>query len=129
MVFFIFFMLLNFLGFYFGKGIPSRLLAVFAFVNVVLIAASMSLSGEVALWSLLAVGLFNSIMWSNVFTLAIEGLEPNSRSLVHFDNDDTRRSSLATFARHCSRLHRHKILISYSYVVIRLPFLLWSEGL
>ena len=74
-VFFVFFMLLNFLGFYFGKGIPSRLLAVFAFVNVVLIAASMSLSGEVALWSLLAVGLFNSIMWSNVFTLAIEGLE------------------------------------------------------
>lgn len=74
-VFFVFFMLLNFLGFYFGKGIPSRLLAVFAFVNIALIAASMSLSDEVALWSLLAVGLFNSIMWSNVFTLAIEGLE------------------------------------------------------
>ena len=30
--------------------------------------------GEVAMWAILSIGLFNSIMWSNIFTLAIEGL-------------------------------------------------------
>ncbi len=69
------FMALNFLGFQLGKGLPSRLLAIFAFANLILILAAMTLSGNVAIWALLAIGLFNSIMWSNIFTLAIEGLE------------------------------------------------------
>jgi FHS family L-fucose permease-like MFS transporter len=30
--------------------------------------------GNVALWTVIAVGLFNSIMWSDVFTLAIQDL-------------------------------------------------------
>lgn len=69
------FMVLNFLGFKLGKGIPSRLLAIFAMLNVILIITAMLSSGSIAVWSLLAIGLFNSIMWSNVFTLAIDGLE------------------------------------------------------
>lgn len=72
---FLCFMLLNLIGFYFGKGIPSRLLAVFACVNIVLLSLSMMTAGSIALWSLLSIGLFNSIMWSNVFTLAIDGLK------------------------------------------------------
>ena len=72
---FIGFILANFLAFYLGKGIPSRLLAIFALLNIVLLASGMLLSGPIAIWSLLAIGLFNSIMWSNVFTLAIDGLE------------------------------------------------------
>lgn len=72
---FLAFMILNFLGFQLGKGMPSRLLAIFALLNVVLICTAMLLSGPIAIWSLLAIGLFNSIMWSNVFTLAIDGLE------------------------------------------------------
>jgi FHS family L-fucose permease-like MFS transporter len=31
-------------------------------------------TGYVALWSILGIGLFNSIMWSNIFTLAIDKL-------------------------------------------------------
>jgi FHS family L-fucose permease-like MFS transporter len=31
-------------------------------------------TGETAKWSILAVGLFCSVMWSNIFSLAIEGL-------------------------------------------------------
>ena len=31
--------------------------------------------GKLAMWSMLCIGLFNSIMWSNIFTLAIAGLE------------------------------------------------------
>ena len=30
--------------------------------------------GHIAMWSLVGIGLFNSIMWSNIFTLAIKGL-------------------------------------------------------
>ncbi|MBS1567861.1 MAG: hypothetical protein JST45_00320, partial [Bacteroidetes bacterium] len=30
--------------------------------------------GAYAMWAILAVGLFNSILWSNIFTLAIHGL-------------------------------------------------------
>jgi FHS family L-fucose permease-like MFS transporter len=33
-------------------------------------------SGETAKWTVLAVGLFCSVMWSNIFALAIEGLGP-----------------------------------------------------
>ena len=30
--------------------------------------------GQLALWSIVGIGLFNSIMWSNIFTLSIRGL-------------------------------------------------------
>jgi FHS family L-fucose permease-like MFS transporter len=32
--------------------------------------------GHVAVWSIIAVGLFNSIMFPSIFTLSIEGLGP-----------------------------------------------------
>jgi FHS family L-fucose permease-like MFS transporter len=31
--------------------------------------------GKLAMWSMLSIGLFNSIMWSNIFTLSIAGLD------------------------------------------------------
>jgi FHS family L-fucose permease-like MFS transporter len=31
--------------------------------------------GGIAMWAILAIGLFNSILWSNIFTLAIDGLK------------------------------------------------------
>jgi FHS family L-fucose permease-like MFS transporter len=31
-------------------------------------------SGRLAMWSMLGIGMFNSIMWSNIFTLAIDKL-------------------------------------------------------
>lgn len=53
---------------------PNRTLAGFAFACVALIAVALVLGGEYALWCIVAVGLFNSIMWSNIFTLAIRDL-------------------------------------------------------
>ncbi len=35
---------------------------------------TMATTGSVAMWSILAVGLFNSIMFPTIFTLAIDGL-------------------------------------------------------
>ncbi|MCF6170818.1 MAG: sugar MFS transporter [Bacteroidales bacterium] len=68
------FLLLNLLAFFLGKSMPHRTLFIFAFINLLLLITTLTGSGAVALWTVVAVGLFNSIMWSNIFTLAIDGL-------------------------------------------------------
>ena len=40
----------------------------------VLIGITIMSDGYLAMWSMLLVGLFNSIMWSNIFTMSIDGL-------------------------------------------------------
>ncbi len=55
---------------------PRRLLPLAAAINILLLAVTMSSTGQVATWSVVAVGLFNSIMFPTVFTLAIEKLGP-----------------------------------------------------
>ncbi|QIX60127.1 sugar MFS transporter [Hymenobacter sp. BT18] len=57
-----------------NKFAPSKLLAFNALGAILLILVSLSTSGEVAMWSLLAVGLMNSLMFSTIFTLAVAGL-------------------------------------------------------
>ena len=39
-----------------------------------LVAVTILTTGYVSMWAMLLVGLFNSIMWSNIFALAIDGL-------------------------------------------------------
>jgi len=53
---------------------PGRLLAFNACVVAVLLATAILVSGPVAMGCLLAIGLFNSIMFPTIFTLAIDGL-------------------------------------------------------
>lgn len=53
-----------------------RLLAFAAATAAALVTASMLAQGHVAMWSMLMVGLFNSIMFPSIFTLAIAGLGP-----------------------------------------------------
>ena len=53
---------------------PARSMALFAAMAVVLLLGGILGSGAWALWCLLAIGLFNSILWSNIFTLSIDGL-------------------------------------------------------
>ena len=53
---------------------PGRVLAAHAFVASALVVLTMLASGPVAMWSIIAVGLFNSIMFPTIFTLAIDGL-------------------------------------------------------
>ncbi|MCB2379242.1 sugar MFS transporter [Hymenobacter sp. BT635] len=53
---------------------PGRLLATGAVGAIVLILISINTAGETAMWSLLAVGLMNSIMFATIFTLAVAGL-------------------------------------------------------
>jgi FHS family L-fucose permease-like MFS transporter len=51
---------------------PRRLLALFAAIAGLLVLTTMLTHGEVALWSVVAIGLFNSVMFPNIFTLGIE---------------------------------------------------------
>ncbi|MGA7744784.1 MAG: L-fucose:H+ symporter permease [Polyangia bacterium] len=53
---------------------PGRILALFACVAALLVVTTMATSGSAAMWSVLAIGLFNSIMFPTIFTLAIAGL-------------------------------------------------------
>jgi MFS transporter, FHS family, L-fucose permease len=54
----------------------GRLLGIFGLTAALLIAISMFTSGNVAIWTLVLCGFFNSIMFPNIFTLGIAGLGP-----------------------------------------------------
>lgn len=53
---------------------PGKVLACAATATIALLLVSANTSGTVSGWSLLAVGLFNSIMFPTIFSLACEGL-------------------------------------------------------
>jgi FHS family L-fucose permease-like MFS transporter len=64
----------NFAAFALGRSQPGRLLGVFSVFAIVMLCVASLGSGLVAFWAAIGVGLFNSIMWSNIFTLAIKDL-------------------------------------------------------
>lgn len=49
-------------------------LSIFAIINIVLLLIVINTAGTTAIWAVVLTGLFNSIMWSNIFTLSIDGL-------------------------------------------------------
>jgi len=53
---------------------PGKVLACAASMTILLLLVSANTTGMVSGWSLLAVGLFNSIMFPTIFSLACEGL-------------------------------------------------------
>ncbi|MGC2324460.1 MAG: sugar MFS transporter [Terriglobales bacterium] len=55
---------------------PGHLLALCAIVAGSLVVASMLLGGHTAMWTILAVGLFNSIMFPTIFSLGVAELGP-----------------------------------------------------
>ncbi len=64
-----------------GAGLTQKLranavLGVAAIVAFSLVAISMLSFGHLAMWSIILVGLFNSIMWPNIFALALTDLGP-----------------------------------------------------
>jgi MFS transporter, FHS family, L-fucose permease len=59
------------------QRIPTgKLLAFNGTMAAAMVVVSMNTHGHVAMWSILLVGLFNSIMFPSIFTLAIDGLGP-----------------------------------------------------
>lgn len=53
---------------------PGRAMGLFALSALLLLGIVILGEGPLALWSIIAIGLFNSILWSNIFTLSIAGL-------------------------------------------------------
>ena len=65
----------RFIGAYLTKIMPAgRVLSIFALLAVLMIAISINTEGLISMWSILAVGLFNSIMFPTIFTLTLDGL-------------------------------------------------------
>lgn len=68
-------------GRFIGSGLQqkiaaNKILGIAAIVAALLVICSMLTFGHVAMWTIIAVGLFNSVMFPTIFTLAIEGLGP-----------------------------------------------------
>ena len=69
------------IGRFIGSGLLQKmrtgtLLGTNSIVAGLLVTISMLTDGKLAMWSILLVGLFNSIMFPSIFTLGIEGLGP-----------------------------------------------------
>ncbi|MET0270674.1 MAG: glucose/galactose MFS transporter, partial [Sphingomonas sp.] len=55
---------------------PDRLLAIAAVGACAVMLVAASTTGHLAMWALISVGLFHSIMFPTIFTLGIRGLGP-----------------------------------------------------
>lgn len=67
------------IGRFIGSGLLQKLrtgvvLGCAALVAFLLVVTTMASLGSLAVWSIVAVGLFNSVMFPSIFTLSIEGL-------------------------------------------------------
>lgn len=65
---------LSYGAFFLGRSRPGRMVGIFSLVIIGLLALTMGSTGAFAMWTLIGIGLFNSVMWSNIFTLSIDGL-------------------------------------------------------
>ena len=70
----------NFILMQFGKGNAGRSLAVFALTAAALALVTSFTTGNLALWTVISIGMFNSIMFPNIFTLAVKDLDPGELS-------------------------------------------------
>ncbi|HZH66127.1 MAG TPA: sugar MFS transporter [Flavisolibacter sp.] len=57
------------------KTRPASVLSLCAIMAIVLIVVSISTTGIVAVWTMIGVGLFNSIMFATIFSLSVSGLK------------------------------------------------------
>jgi len=70
----------NFLLMQLGKSNAGRSLAVFALIAAALALITAFTTGNVALWTVISIGMFNSIMFPNIFTLAVKDLDQGELS-------------------------------------------------
>ena len=60
--------------FQFGKALAGRTLLIFGATIVALLTLSMLEGGKLAMWCVVGIGLFTSIGWPNIFSLALDGM-------------------------------------------------------
>ncbi len=69
-------LVVQYLGLLIGRDKPGMSVAIFSVVIIGLLLIGAFGSGSIAAWAVIGAGLFNSIMWSNIFSLSIKGLGP-----------------------------------------------------
>ncbi len=67
--------LVNFIIMLVGRGKAARTLAIFALAAAALDLATTFTGGDIGLWTIISIGLFNSIMFPNIFSLAVRDLD------------------------------------------------------
>ena len=60
--------------FQFGKAYAGRTLMIFGLTIVALLLGAILVGGRTAMWCVIGVGLFTSIGWPNIFSLALDGM-------------------------------------------------------
>ncbi|VAW22730.1 Predicted mannose transporter, GGP family [hydrothermal vent metagenome] len=70
----------NFVIMQLGRGKAAMSLAIFTLVAAGLDIVTTFTTGRVALWTVISIGLFNSIMFPNIFTLAVKDLDQGELS-------------------------------------------------
>lgn len=79
------FMLGRFTGTFFMKYVkPARLLSIYSAINIGLLAVAMLTKGSVAVYALMAVPFFMSIMFPTIFALGIKGLGEETKIASSF---------------------------------------------
>jgi len=79
------FMVGRFTGTFFMKYIkPEKLLGLYALINIVLIAVATFTHGDIAVYTLIAVPFFMSIMFPTIFALGIKGLGEETKIASSF---------------------------------------------
>jgi FHS family L-fucose permease-like MFS transporter len=58
--------------FQFGKAMPGRTLFIFSATIVALLIVAVIMGGKLAMWCVVGIGLFTSIGWPNIFSLALD---------------------------------------------------------
>lgn len=67
-------MFVCFLSFTISFNKPARSLAIFSSINAVLLLIGILFDGQIAFWAIVGSGLFFSVGWTNIFSLAIKDL-------------------------------------------------------
>lgn len=70
----------NFLLMQLGKGKEGRTLATFALIAAALALVTAFTTGQVALWTVVSIGMFNSVMFPSIFSLAVKNLDQGELS-------------------------------------------------
>lgn len=65
----------NFIIMTLGRGKAARTLAIFALAAAILDLTTTFTGGSIGLWTIISIGLFNSIMFPNIFSLAVKDLD------------------------------------------------------
>jgi FHS family L-fucose permease-like MFS transporter len=106
-----------------AKFSPRKLLAAFAAINTLLVATTILSTGHVAMYSIIVIGLFNSIMFPTIFALGIERLGPmtskaSSLLIMAIVGGALIPYLLGVFADHIGLQHAFFLpLLCYAYIV------------